>query len=212
MVKDRIHSERELSRLLCRRNIFETESNKSFYFCPFVLCCCDNMRKGTRHLFLYFSQRNFLRFLQCCGFGTRCLIDLWIQIRDTFLPDPDATHELSINVMSINTQILCQLTRIFFTCKKLNILNFVEKSSFVEKMENLPGESNKVPIYADVCKLNGKSAKNIARKSGKHNRSKNPSNWIRKGSVVFIRSQREVTSYSAHYSSLSLKKEDGEAV
>ncbi len=65
-----------------------------------------------------------------------------------------------------------------------------EKSSFVEKMENLPGESNKVHINADVCKLNGKSAKNIARKSGKHKRSKNPPNWIRKGSVVFIRSQR----------------------
>jgi hypothetical protein len=75
--------------------------------------------------------------------------------------------------------------------------NFPEKSSFVEKMENLPGESNKVRINADVCKLNGKSAKNIARKSGKHKRSKNPPNWIRKGSVVFFRSQREVTSYSA---------------
>jgi hypothetical protein len=88
----------------------------------------------------------------------------------------------------------------------------LEKSSFVEKMENSPGESNKVPINADVCKLNGKSAKNIARKSGKHKRSKNPPNWIRKGSVVFIRSQREVTSYSAYYSLSSLKKEDGEAV
>jgi hypothetical protein len=87
-----------------------------------------------------------------------------------------------------------------------------EKSSFVEKMENLPGESNKVPINADVCKLNGKSAKNIARKSGKHKRSKNPPNWILKGSVVFIRSQREVTSYIAYYSLSSLKKEDGETV
>jgi hypothetical protein len=69
--------------------------------------------------------------------------------------------------------------------------NFLEKSSFVEKMENLPGESNKVRINANVCKLNGKSAKNIARKSGKRKRSKNPPNWIRKGSVVFIRSQRD---------------------
>jgi hypothetical protein len=41
----------------------------------------------------------------------------------------------------------------------LRIHEILEKSSFVEKMENLPGESNKVPIYADVCKLNGKSAK-----------------------------------------------------
>ena len=87
-----------------------------------------------------------------------------------------------------------------------------EKSSLVEKLENLPGESNKVRINADVCKLNEKSARNIARKSGKHKRSKNPPNWIRKGSVVFIRSQREVISYSAYYSLSSLKKEDGEAV
>ncbi len=72
-----------------------------------------------------------------------------------------------------------------------------EKSSLVEKMENLPGESNKVRINANVCKLNGKSARNIARKSGKHKRSENPLNRIQKGSVVFIRSQREVTSYSA---------------
>jgi hypothetical protein len=63
---------------------------------------------------------------------------------------------------------------------------------------------------ADVCKLNGKSAKNIARKSGKLERSENPPNWDQKGSVVFIRSQREVTSYSAHHSLSSL--EDGEAV
>jgi hypothetical protein len=71
-----------------------------------------------------------------------------------------------------------------------------EKSSFVEKMENLPGESNKVRINADMCKLNGKSAKNIARKSGKHKRSKNPPNWIRKGSVVFIRSQRDPPTHN----------------
>ncbi len=58
------------------------------------------------------------------------------------------------------------------------------------------GESNKVRINADVCKLNGKSVKNIARKSGKHKRSKNPPNWIRKGSVVFIRSQRDPPTHS----------------
>ena len=91
-------------------------------------------------------------------------------------------------------------------------MKIIEKSSLVEKMENLPGESNKVRINADVCKLNGKSARNIARKSGKLKRSENPPNWIQKGSVVFIRSQREVTSYSAHHSSSSLKREDGEAV
>jgi hypothetical protein len=55
-------------------------------------------------------------------------------------------------------------------------------------MENLPGESNKVRKNADVCKFNGKSAKNIAKKSGKHKRSKNPPNWFLKGSVVFVRS------------------------
>jgi hypothetical protein len=49
-----------------------------------------------------------------------------------------------------------------------------------------------------VCKINGKSAKNIARKSGKHQRSKNPPNWFLKGSVVFVGSKREVTSYSAY--------------
>ncbi len=69
--------------------------------------------------------------------------------------------------------------------------NFPEKSSFVEKMENLPGESNKVRKNADVCKFNGKSAKNIAKKSGKHKRSKKPPNWFLKGSVVFVRSQRD---------------------
>jgi hypothetical protein len=42
-----------------------------------------------------------------------------------------------------------------------------------------------------VCKINGKSAKNIARKSGKHQRSKNPPNWFLKGSVVFVGSKRE---------------------
>ena len=40
---------------------------------------------------------------------------------------------------------------------------------FVEKLENLPAESNNVRTNATVCKINGKSAKNIARKSGKHN-------------------------------------------
>jgi hypothetical protein len=64
-----------------------------------------------------------------------------------------------------------------------------EKSSFVEKMENLPGESNKVRTNANVCKFNRKSAKNIAKKSGKHKQSKNSPNWILKGSVVFVRSQ-----------------------
>ena len=59
--------------------------------------------------------------------------------------------------------------------------NFPEKSSLVEKLENLPGESNKVRKNADVCKLNGKSAKNIARKSGKLERSENPPNWDQKG-------------------------------
>ncbi len=34
--------------------------------------------------------------------------------------------------------------------------NFPEKSSFVEKMENLPGESNKVRKNADVCKIQRK--------------------------------------------------------
>jgi hypothetical protein len=63
-----------------------------------------------------------------------------------------------------------------------------------------------------VCKINGKSAKNIARNSGKHQRSKNPPNWFLKGSVVFVGSKREVTSYSAYNSLSSLKKEDGEAV
>jgi hypothetical protein len=85
----------------------------------------------------------------------------------------------------------------FFKAGRDSIFGNHEKSSLVEKMENLPGESNKVRINADVCKLNGKSARNIARKSGKHKRSENPPNWIQKGSVVFIRSQREVTSYSA---------------
>jgi hypothetical protein len=74
--------------------------------------------------------------------------------------------------------------------------NFPEKSSLVEKMENLPGESNKVRINADVCKLNGKSARNIARKSGKIKRSENPPNWIQKGSVVFIRSQRDPPTHN----------------
>jgi hypothetical protein len=60
-------------------------------------------------------------------------------------------------------------------------LPFPEKSSLVEKLENLPGESNKVRKNADVCKLNGKSAKNIARKSGKLERSENPPNWDQKG-------------------------------
>ena len=65
-------------------------------------------------------------------------------------------------------------------------------------MENLPAESNNVRTNANVCKINGKSAKNIARKSGKHQRSKNPPNWFLKGSVVFVGSKREVTSYSAY--------------
>jgi hypothetical protein len=47
-----------------------------------------------------------------------------------------------------------------------------EKSSFVEKMENLPGESNKVRTNADVCKFNGKSAKNIAKNPGNTNGAK----------------------------------------
>jgi hypothetical protein len=72
----------------------------------------------------------------------------------------------------------------------------LEKSSLVEKLENLPGESNKVRINADVCKLNGKSARNIARKSGKLKRSENPPNWIQKGSVVFIRSQRDPPTHN----------------
>jgi hypothetical protein len=42
--------------------------------------------------FFYFSQRNSMRFLQCCGSGIRYFFDLWIRIRDTFLP--------SINVLS----------------------------------------------------------------------------------------------------------------
>ncbi len=65
-------------------------------------------------------------------------------------------------------------------------------------MENLPAESNNVRTNANVCKINGKSAKNIARKSGKHQRSKNPPNWFLKGSVVFVGSKREATSYSAY--------------
>jgi hypothetical protein len=64
-------------------------------------------------------------------------------------------------------------------------------------LENLPAESKNVRTNANVCKINGKSAKNFARKSGKkHQQSKNPPNWFLKGSVVFFRSKREVTSYS----------------
>jgi hypothetical protein len=33
------------------------------------------------------------------------------------------------------------------------LVPFNEKSSLVEKLENLPGEANKVRINADVCKL-----------------------------------------------------------
>ena len=62
-----------------------------------------------------------------------------------------------------------------------------------------------------MCKINGKSAKNIARKSGKHQRSKNPPNWFLKGSVVFVGSEREVTLYSAYNFLIESKKEDGEA-
>jgi hypothetical protein len=50
--------------------------------------------------------------------------------------------------------------------------NFPEKSSFVEKMENLPGESNKVCVNADVCKLNGKSAKISLENPGNANGAK----------------------------------------
>ncbi len=80
-------------------------------------------------------------------------------------------------------------------------------------MENLPAESNNVRTNAKVCKtkINGKSAKNIARKSGKHQRSKNPPNWFLKGSVVFVGSKREVTLYSDYNSLNESEEEDGEA-
>jgi hypothetical protein len=88
---------------------------------------------------------------------------------------------------------------------------FLEKSSFVEKMENLPGESNKVRINADVRELNGKSAKNIARKSGKHKRSKKSAKLdpVRLSRLLSLSKRGH---FIQCYSLSSLKKEDGEAV
>ncbi len=59
--------------------------------------------------------------------------------------------------------------------------------------------------------LSGKSAKICVRKSVNHQRSENPPNGFKEGSVVFFCSKREVTLYSAYNFLIESKKEDGEA-
>ena len=59
--------------------------------------------------------------------------------------------------------------------------------------------------------MSGKSAKICVRKSVNHQRSKNPPNGYKEGSVVFFCSKREVTLYSAYNFLIESKKEDGDA-
>ena len=88
----------------------------------------------------------------------------------------------------MNSKLFCLLLFVIAT-------QLFEPSSwiveFVERLENLPAESNNVRTNATVCEINGKSAKNIARKSVNHQLSENPPNGYKEGSVVFFCSKRD---------------------